>query len=69
MALRMVVGAYAIAVIDKNCPDKIVVARKSSPLVIGIGPIIKSSLLHLMPCRLLNIPNRWFISTTTKWHC
>lgn len=37
MALRMVVGAYAIAVIDKNSPDKIVVARKSSPLVIGIG--------------------------------
>lgn len=37
MALRMVVGAYAIAVTDKNCPDKIVVARKSSPLVIGIG--------------------------------
>lgn len=37
MALRMVVGAYAIAVIDKKCPDKIVVARKSSPLVIGIG--------------------------------
>lgn len=37
MALRMVVGAYAIAVIDKNCSDKIVVARKSSPLVIGIG--------------------------------
>lgn len=37
MALRMVVGAYAIAVIDKNCPDKIVVARKSSPLIIGIG--------------------------------
>lgn len=37
MALRMVVGAYAIAVIDKNCPDKIIVARKSSPLVIGIG--------------------------------
>ncbi len=37
MALRMVVGAYAIAVIDRTCPDKIVVARKSSPLVIGIG--------------------------------
>lgn len=37
LALRKVVGAYAIAVIDKNCPDKIVVARKSSPLVIGIG--------------------------------
>lgn len=37
MALRMVDGAYAIAVIDKDHPDKIVVARKSSPLVIGIG--------------------------------
>ncbi|WP_298451033.1 glutamine--fructose-6-phosphate transaminase (isomerizing) [uncultured Prevotella sp.] len=37
MALRMVVGAYAIAVVDKAFPDKIVVARKSSPLVIGIG--------------------------------
>ena len=37
MALRRVVGAYAIAVIDNNYPDKIVVAKKSSPLVIGIG--------------------------------
>ncbi len=41
MALRMVVGAYSIAVIDRNCPDKIVVARKSSPLVIGIGKDMK----------------------------
>ena len=37
MALRRVVGAYAIAVIDNDCPDKIVVARKSSPVVIGVG--------------------------------
>lgn len=36
-ALRQVVGAYAIAVIDRNDPDTIVAARKSSPLVIGIG--------------------------------
>ncbi len=36
-ALRRVVGAYSIAVIDKRCPDKIVAARKSSPLIIGIG--------------------------------
>lgn len=36
-ALHRVVGAYAIAVVDKTVPDKIVVARKSSPLVIGIG--------------------------------
>lgn len=37
LALNKVVGAYAIAVFDKKDPDKIVGARKSSPLVIGIG--------------------------------
>lgn len=36
-ALRRVTGAYAIAVVEKENPDKIVVARKSSPLVVGIG--------------------------------
>ncbi|MBQ3929944.1 MAG: glutamine--fructose-6-phosphate transaminase (isomerizing) [Paludibacteraceae bacterium] len=36
-ALTHVEGAYAIAVIDAASPDRIVVARKSSPLVIGIG--------------------------------
>lgn len=36
-ALKQVVGAYAVAVIDKNEPDQIIAARKSSPLVVGIG--------------------------------
>lgn len=36
-ALGQVVGAYAIAVIDRNTPDTIIAARKSSPLVIGIA--------------------------------
>lgn len=36
-ALKEVVGAYAIAVIEKNNPDQIIAARKSSPLVVGIG--------------------------------
>jgi len=36
-ALNLVEGTYGIAVIYKNEPDKIVVARKGSPLVIGIG--------------------------------
>ena len=36
-ALQNVVGAYAIVVFDKSEPDKIVGARKSSPLVLGIG--------------------------------
>lgn len=37
IALRAVIGAYAIAILDKNNPDQIIAARKSSPLVIGIG--------------------------------
>ncbi len=37
VALTKVVGAYAIVVMDKNEPDKLVAARKSSPLVVGIG--------------------------------
>ncbi|MCH5237446.1 MAG: glutamine--fructose-6-phosphate transaminase (isomerizing) [Muribaculaceae bacterium] len=37
MALKQVVGAYAIAVIEKNHPDKIIAARNSSPLAVGIG--------------------------------
>ena len=36
-ALKQVVGAYAIAVVEKNNPDQIIAARKSSPLVIGLG--------------------------------
>ncbi len=36
-ALGSVVGAYAIVVLDRKEPDTIVAARKSSPLVIGIG--------------------------------
>ena len=36
-ALAQVVGAYAIAVINTDNPDMIIAARKSSPLVIGIG--------------------------------
>lgn len=37
IALNEVVGAYAIAVFDKNKPDEIVVAKLGSPLAIGIG--------------------------------
>lgn len=36
-ALKRVVGAYAMVVIDSEDPDKIVGARKSSPLVLGVG--------------------------------
>jgi glucosamine--fructose-6-phosphate aminotransferase (isomerizing) len=37
VALSEVVGAYAIVVIDKANPNQLIAARKSSPLVIGIG--------------------------------
>lgn len=36
-ALLQVVGAYAIVVISKDDPDMLIAARKSSPLVVGIG--------------------------------
>ncbi|SHI66493.1 glutamine--fructose-6-phosphate transaminase (isomerizing) [Algibacter luteus] len=37
IALNQVIGAYAIAVFDKNKPEEVVVARLGSPLAIGIG--------------------------------
>ena len=37
LALQQVVGAYAIAVLDKECPDTLIAARKGSPLVVGVG--------------------------------
>ncbi len=44
-ALRKVVGAYAIVVMDKEHPEELVAARKSSPLVIGIGEDNKEFLI------------------------
>jgi len=37
VALYQVIGAYAIAIIDKRDPRQIIAARKQSPLVVGIG--------------------------------
>src|ERR1700754_2885108 len=37
IALKRVVGAYVIILLDKDTPDTIIAARKGSPLVIGIG--------------------------------
>ncbi|MDG1675437.1 MAG: glutamine--fructose-6-phosphate transaminase (isomerizing) [Flavobacteriales bacterium] len=36
-ALKEVIGAYALVVLDQTQPDRLIAARKSSPLVIGIG--------------------------------
>lgn len=37
IALKRVVGAYVIVLIDRDNPDTLIAARKGSPLVIGIG--------------------------------
>ncbi|WP_116790270.1 glutamine--fructose-6-phosphate transaminase (isomerizing) [Flavobacterium psychrotrophum] len=37
IALNQVVGAYAIAVFDKQNPDEMIAARLGSPLAIGVG--------------------------------
>ncbi len=37
VALKRVVGAYVILILDEETPDTIIAARKGSPLVIGIG--------------------------------
>ncbi|MBL4623687.1 MAG: glutamine--fructose-6-phosphate transaminase (isomerizing) [Flavobacteriales bacterium] len=37
IALKKVVGAYAIAILDKSNPNVLIAAKKSSPLVVGVG--------------------------------
>ncbi|GAA4309501.1 glutamine--fructose-6-phosphate transaminase (isomerizing) [Compostibacter hankyongensis] len=37
IALKRIVGAYVIVILDKDNPDTLIAARKGSPLVIGIG--------------------------------
>ena len=37
IVLNEVIGAYAIVVLDKNNPNQLIAAKKSSPLVVGIG--------------------------------
>lgn len=37
IALNHVIGAYAIVIIEKGHPDRLIAARKGSPMVIGIG--------------------------------
>ncbi len=51
-ALKQVTGTYGIAVIAKDQPDKIVVARKGSPIVIGVGDdeaFVASDVSPLLP--------------------
>ncbi|WP_154857510.1 glutamine--fructose-6-phosphate transaminase (isomerizing) [Cyclobacterium xiamenense] len=38
IALKRIIGAYVIILLDESQPDTLIAARKGSPLVIGIGP-------------------------------
>ena len=37
LALSQIIGAYAVVILDTSNPDKLVVAKKGSPLLIGVG--------------------------------
>ncbi len=75
IALTRVVGAYAIVVMDKEDPNKLVAARKASPLVIGIGkheyflasdptPIVE----HTKKVVYLNDEELAVINRNSGWH-
>jgi len=52
VACRRLVGAYALAVVSPDFPDRLVVARAGSPLVIGVGEgetFIASDVFALLP--------------------
>ncbi|NCB03290.1 MAG: glutamine--fructose-6-phosphate transaminase (isomerizing), partial [Spirochaetia bacterium] len=49
---KRIQGSYALAVMHESCPDEIIVARKDSPLVIGIGKeemFLASDITALLP--------------------
>lgn len=51
-SVKQLAGAYGTVLMDKNNPDKLVVARSGSPLVIGLGigeNFIASDLMALLP--------------------
>ena len=64
-ALRRVVGAYGLAVIDAERPDTLVVARNGSPVVLGIGDKRDVLRLRSRP-RSCATPQASCISTTAR---
>ena len=66
LALLNVTGAYAIVVMSKDMPNTLVAARKSSPLVVGIGKRRRFFILLLMQHLSLSTPTEWFILKMKK---
>jgi len=66
-ALKMVVGAYGIALFSVKDPNEIIIARKGSPLIVGIAE--GEVLSQVMPRRWLVILTELFTYTTVKLAC
>ena len=66
IALRRVVGAYVIVLLDRDNPDTIIAARKGSPLVIGIGKG-EHFLASATPPPSSNTPRKSSTSTIMNW--
>ncbi len=56
-AVQKLSGAYGLAVIDRNKPDRIVVARSGSPLIIGVG--IEENFVASDPLALGRVTDRF----------
>lgn len=56
-AVPLLKGAFAIAVISKDEPEKLVVARKGAPLVLGIGE--KENFVASDPLALLGVTDKF----------
>jgi glucosamine--fructose-6-phosphate aminotransferase (isomerizing) len=66
LTLKQIVGTYGLAIANMNEPDKLYVARKGSPLLLGIGDGERCS-LRQTPHQLSNIRIKWYSLMTVKW--
>ncbi len=59
VALKRVVGAYVIVLLDNEDPTTLIAARKGSPLVIGVGE--NEHFLASDASPTMNTPSRWYM--------
>ena len=64
-ALLQVQGTFGLAVLHAAHPQQIIVARRGSPIVLGMGKTNRSPPPTLPPSR--GTRTRWCTSRTTKW--
>lgn len=64
-AMMRIRGTYALAVMFKDYPEEIFVARQDNPMIIGVGEGEPLSRRMFRPC--FHIPARYTISATRNW--